>query len=371
MFSGITSIIYKELRHILRDPKTLMLALLIPASDMTMFGYAIDLEVSDVPTVVHNLDRRPPSRELLEKFAASGSFRLLGDVAGPEALERAIVEGEAQVGVLIPPNYSGDLLAGRQASVQVLIDGSDSTVAMQTLQAVNAIALRESLDLVSRRVGGEAAMPVQSRVQVLFNPAMKTPNFMIPALVAMVLQLVTTTLTALAIVREREQGTLEQLMVTPVSRLGLMLGKLVPYAVIGAAECVLTLGIMLFLFRVPIAGDIGLLAALAAPFVVSTLGVGLLISTVAQNQIQAAQLAFVFLLPAVLLSGFMFPIESMPLPIYWAAHTIPATYFVQVLRGVVLRGAGIAELWPQALVLTGLAVGLTLLAASRFHKQAA
>lgn len=368
MFRGLSSIIYKEMFHIIRDPKTLFLMLLIPGMDMVIFGYAIDLEVSNIPTAVYNLDGRRESRELEDMLQNSGFFTLKEFVHSDVALNEAVVRGRCSVAVKIPPDYTDQLVRGGSATVQVLLDGSDSTVAMQALQVVNAIALQKSLSIIAESLDAPSKPPVEIRPRVLFNPDMKTPNFMIPGLVAVTMQQVTLMLTALAIVREKEAGTLEQLMVTPVSRLGLLLGKLIPYAVIGILETAITLAIMVGLFQVPIAGSITLLALFSLSFLFTALGMGLLTSTLASNQIQAVQFAFIFILPSVLLSGFMFPLESMPTPIYWLGQALPATYFIRILRGIILRGAGFYDLLPQVVILTGMGIFLLGLAASRFHK---
>jgi len=367
MFRGLTSIVYKETIHVLRDPRTFFLMLLIPSIQLTLFGYAIDLDIKHTPTAVYNLDGRQPSRDLLDAFRNSGYFDLKAPVLSDAALIEAIVRGNAKVGIKIPPDFTDNILIGRKATIQVLIDGSDSNVAMQALNVANAIALRRSLAIMSTAVGA-SALPIEARPRVLFNPDMKTTNFMVPGLVGLVMQLVTMILTAFAVVREKENGTLEQLMVTPVSRLGLMIGKLVPFFVIGAMETCFVLSIMRFLFGVPIAGSLGLLAAFSVPFLFTSLGLGLLISTIASTQIQAIQLAFLIVLPSVLLSGFVFPQETMPLPIYVIAQGIPLTYYVRILRGIIIRGAGFLDLWQSAATLLG--IGLTVLAISslRFRK---
>lgn len=368
MFRGIASIIYKETIHIVRDPKTLFLMLLVPGIQLTLFGYAIEFDVEDIPTVVYNLDGRSESRDLLDMFANSGYFRFVGKVLSDEALMQSIVRGKAKVGIKIPPDYTDAMVRGDQALVQVLIDGSNSTIATQALNVSNAIALRKSMSVIADTVNPHERLPVESRPRVLFNPDMKTPNFMIPGLVGIVMQLVTMFLTAFAVVREKETGTLEQLMVTPVSRLGLLTGKLMPYAVIGVFETTTVVAIMRFLFQVPIAGSVALLAGFALIFLFTGLGFGLLISTIAENQIQAVQLAFIVILPSVLLSGFIFPQESMPFPIYLIGQIIPVTYFIRLLRGVILRGAGFLDLWPQAACLAVLGLTILAISAARFRK---
>ena len=368
MFRGWSSIVYKETIHIMRDPRTLLLMLLVPGIQLALFGYAIDLDVKNIPTVVYNMDGRQASRELLDAFENTGYFTIRRHVGSDEDLMAAVVRGEAKIALKIPRDYSDALLTGRGAQVQVLIDGSDSTVAMQALNVSNAIGLHKSIEASVRQMGEAGALPIEMRPRVLFNPAMKTPNFIVPGLVGMIMQLVTTFLTAFAVVREKENGTLEQLMVTPVSKLGLMLGKLAPYAVIGAGETSLVVFLMWALFGVPIAGSVGLLAAFSVIFLFTALGLGLMISTIAENQMQAVQMSVVIVLPSVLLSGFVFPQESMPYPIYILGQLIPVTYFIRILRGIILRGAGFYDLYDQAAWLA--LIGFTILAisATRFRK---
>jgi ABC transporter DrrB family efflux protein len=292
-------------------------------------------------------------------------------VSHDDALVEAIVGGRAKVGLKIPSDYAASVLIARPTQIQVLIDGSDSTVAMQALNVASSIALRKSLTVVTDRIWPGAKPMVEARPRMLFNPDMRTANFMVPGLVGIVMQVVTMFLTAFSVVREKETGTLEQLMVTPVSRFGLMLGKLVPYAFIGAFETTMVLLLMRFLFGVPIAGSVALLACFSLVFLFTSLGLGLMISTLASTQIQAMQFAFIVMLPSVLLSGFMFPQESMPLPIYAIGQIFPVTYFIRILRGIILRGAGWGELWHQAAILAGIGILLLTASARRFRKTLA
>jgi len=368
MLRGMLAIIYKETRHIVRDPKTLFLMLALPGAQLTVFGFAVDMDVKHIPTVVHNLDRREPSRDLLNAFVNSGYFDIVAEVDTAREVTETIVRGDAKVGIKIPPDYSATLLTATPTAVQVLIDGSDSTVAMQALNVSNAIAMRVSVDILSDFVGNGNAAPLESRTRVLFNPDMRTTNFMVPGLMGVILQIITMLLTAFAIVREKEAGTLEQLMVTPVSRLGLILGKLTPYFVVGLFETATVLLLMRFLFQVPIAGNVFLLLGFTLIFLVCALGLGLLISTFAENQIQALQMAFVVILPSVLLSGFIFPQESMPWIIAAFGKAVPVTYYIRVLRGIVLRDAAFIDLWHNGLILACMAVVLLAAASLRFRK---
>lgn len=369
MFRGIGSVIYKESIHIIRDPRTLFLMLIVPAIQLTIFGYAIELDVKNIPTAVYNLDGRTESKRLVDQFVNSGYFEIVDVVFSDDALKGALVRGDARVGIKIPPNYTDRVRANKQAQLQILIDGSDSTIAMQALNVSTGLTLRHSLERILE--DAQVAPVIDARPRMLFNPAMRTANFMVPGLVGIVLQIVTMILTAFAIVREKENGTLEQLMVTPVSRLGLMVGKLAPYGLVGVLETAMVLLIMRFVFRVPIAGNLLLLAGFALIFLFTSLGIGLLISTIAQNQVQAIQLAFIVMLPSVLLSGFIFPVEAMPRPIQFISAVLPVTYFVNILRGIILRDADFADLWVHGMWLVVIGLVLLTISTRRFRKTVA
>jgi len=352
-----------------RDPLALGLMLFVPTLQLLIYGLAVNLDVRDIATVVCSLDGRPESRRFLDHFVHSSYFKIVRRVESEEALVEAVVAGKARVGITLPPNYTDHVLSGGKAKVQVLIDGSDSTVATQALNVATAIGLRESMTLVTESLGStNRRPPIQARSRVLFNPDMRSPNFMIPGVVGVVLQIMLVLLTAFAIVREKEAGTLEQLMVTPVARLALMLGKLIPYAVVGVVQMTFALAAMRFVFAVPIAGSVLLLAAFTAVFLFSALSIGLCISALAANQIQALQLAFMLMLPSMLLSGFIFPQKSMPYPIYLIGQLVPTTYFIRILRGIVLRGAGFHQLWVNGLVLAAVGGALLFLSVVRFRK---
>ncbi len=371
MFRGFTSILYKETIHILRDPRTLFLMLMIPGLQLTIFGFAIDLDVKHIPTVVYDLDRKAPARELVDAFKNTSYFDVIVHAKSDEELNSAIVDGTAKVGIKIPPDYTARLLAGDTASFQVLIDGSDSSIARQALNVSTGIASSRSLHVVANELPVITRPRVEALPRVLFNEEMKTANFMVPGLVGIIMQLVTVFLTAFSIVREKENGTLEQLMATPVSRLGLMLGKLAPYSVIGALETCVVLVLMRVVFGVSVMGSLPLLGAFAVLFLITALGIGLLVSTIAGSQVEAMQWAFLIMLPSILLSGFIFPLETMPRPIFYVAHVIPVTYFLRILRGIILRGAGFEDLWDEGLWLALIGVVVLLLSARRFRKTLA
>jgi len=370
-FEGLRAIVYKEFIHVRRDPASLLFIFIIPLFQLTLFGYAIDTEVKHIPTVVYDQDHSPESRALVAAFVNTEYFDVVDWVDSGREVEAALVGGRAKVGITIPPEFAAELLAGGSAHVQVLVDGSDSTRATTALNVANGIGFERSIRefAATGRPGiSLGQMPVDVRPRMLFNPELKSSKFFVPGLIGVVLQSVTMILTAFSIVREREAGTLEQVLVTPVSKGGLMLGKLLPYSLIGFLQFSLVLVVMVVVFSVPVRGNVGLLYALSVLFVFATLSLGLLISTFARTQGQALQMAIMVIAPSILLSGFVFPRESMPLPIYALTFLIPATYYIEILRGIILRGADLATLWDEALLLGVMSVGLVTLSLLRFRR---
>jgi ribosome-dependent ATPase len=379
---GFLAILLKEFVHIRREKSTLFFMLVIPALQTMIFGFAIDTQIENIPTAVYDLDGRQQSRELVEAFVNTRKFRVIERVQDEESFRRALTSGRVKVGLCIPPDYSDKLLRGEQVAVQVLIDGSDSQAATTALNAANLLGLNQSIRIArgmgesmprvpARDAVGRASLPVEIRPRLLYNPDLESAHFFVPGLVGIILQLVTLFLTSFAVVRERELGTLEQLFVTPVGRAGLMLGKLAPYALVGFVETLIVLTLMVYVFGVPIHGSLLLLVSLACLFLVCSLGLGLFVSTIAKTQVTAMQFAFMVMLPSVLLSGFMFPREEMPLPIYVLTFAIPVTYFIEILRGVVLRGSDLIDLAPHVAGLAICCVAILSLSVMRFRKQLA
>lgn len=378
--SGFVAIMLKEFSHIWREPSTLFFMFVVPVLQTFIFGIAIDTQIENIPTVVYDLDGRQSSRELLDSFRNTRTFSVRERVFDEESFRRSLTSGRAKVGIRIPANYSERLVSGQQAQVQVLIDGSDSQVAVSALNSTNLLGVNQSLQ-ISRKFAeslsrvpardqfGHVTLPIEMRPRLLYNPDLESSHFFVPGLVGIILQLVTLFLTSFAIVRERENGTMEQLFVTPVGKTGLLLGKLFPYAVIGIIETLLVLTVMVYGFGVTIHGSLALLMALSLLFTICSLGLGLLVSTVAVTQLQAMQFAFLIMLPSILLSGFVFPREEMPWPIYWMSFGIPVTHYVEVLRGLVLRGADFRDLIPQTISLILSMLVILGLALSRFRKQ--
>src|SRR6185503_1310409 len=369
-FRGFNAILYKEFRVVLRDPLTLFFMFFPPLIEMIAFGYALDNDVKHMAMVVLNEDRTVESRQIIDRFVNTQTFRVVGEVQSVNEMAAAIRRGKAYVGLQIPPTFTRDLRAGRNAQVQMVIDGSSSTIAASALNTALGVTFRES---VFRLLGetGRRELPVEIRPQVLYNPAMRSPNFFVPGVIGVVLQIATTFATAMSIVRERERGTLEQLLVSPLSRWGLMLGKLTPYLVIGMAMAAGLFGIMRFVFDVPIAGSLTALYVSTLLYIFSLLSLGLLVSTRANNQIQALQMSMVFIMPSVFFSGFIFPRETMPWIFQAIGSCLPTTYFIELLRAIVLRGAGLAEFWQHVLTLAGMGAGLFALCALRFRQKIA
>jgi ABC-2 type transport system permease protein len=368
-FTGLIPILRKEAIHIRRDPMALFFTVLIPMVQLFMIGYAINTNVRDIRTVIYDGAKTQESRRLLDRFVNSDDFMIIKSVYSDEELNREIIAGRARVGIKIPPDYSRQLLAGETAEVLVLVDGSESSVAGEALNVANAIALRESLERALSVSVTRQQLPVETRPKILFNPDSRSANFLIPGMIAVLMQMMTVLLTAVAIVRERERGTLEQLYMTPIKPLGLMVGKIVPYAVVAYSEICILLVLMRLAFGVPIKGNIILLMLLVTPFILTMLGFGLLISTRAQSYQEATQAAFGTMMPSIFLSGYIFPIETMPKVFQWFSSIIPTTYLIEIFRGIILRGADLGDLWKQGLILTFMSVFMITVSAMRFRKK--
>jgi ABC-2 type transport system permease protein len=366
IFRGFGAVFYKETLHVRRDFGTLFFSLIIPLLQMLLLGYGIDTNIRQINTVVFNADGRRESRELLDRLKNSDTFHLVRYVNTDHEMNEMIIAGKARVGIKIPVDYSDKLLHKMSAQVLVLIDGSDSSVAGQAINVTTSIGLDESL---RRVLVNNETFAVDMRPKLLFNPDSRSPNFFLPGLTAILLLNVTTFLTAFSIVREKERGTLEQLFVTPVRPMGLLLGKLLPYLGIGFFELCMILTFMRFAFHVPIHGSVILLAFLSLPYIFVSLSLGILISSKANSQSEAMQLAFLTILPSIFFSGYIFPRETMPKIFYVISYFVPASYFINITRGVILRGAGITHLWIDALALFAMGTFLLVIAARRFQNK--
>jgi ABC-2 type transport system permease protein len=364
-FQRTASVARKETLHILRDPATLFFALFIPVLELFMLGYAIDTNIRHVRTVVADFAGTQESRQLLQKFENSQDFTIVAHVFSETELSRAIVAGRARVGIVIPEDYSRLTLAGRPAQIKIVVDGSESNIAAEAVNVGNALALRESLD----RILTDPNLPIETRPQILFNPDTRSANFFIPGLMVVMCQMMAIMLSANAIVREKENGTLEQLFMTPVRAVELILGKLIPYLVLTFLEFCTILGLMRTVFGVPIHGHVVTLLTLTLPFVFSFLGLGLYISTRVSTREAAGQVAMGTMMPSIFLSGYVFPLDSMPRFFWYVAQVFPTTWLIDAARGVILRGAGWAELWVHSVVLWSMGIAVCTLAMLKFHKR--
>jgi ABC-2 type transport system permease protein len=370
----LAAIIRKEFIQLVRDRATLTIILALPVVMLLIFGYAVSTDVQHIPTAVYDQDASQESRALVQRFANSGYFDLVRYASTLTDLRSAIEGGEAKVGLVIPPDYSRLLARGETAQVQAIIDGSDplsATTALSTAQVVAQAYAQELLAarLAKQGVVRQAALPIEMRPRVWYNPELKSLRFNLPGLVGVILQNVTILLTAFALVREKERGTIEQLIVTPVRPTEMIAGKLIPYVVVGFVEVGLALGVSVLWFGVPVAGSIWLLLAVSLVFLIGALGIGIFVSTIAKSQFQAQQITMAFLLPSFILSGFIFPREVMPVPIQVVGYFIPLTYFLRVLRGIIVKGVGLHYLWREVAMLGLYGAAILALAVSRFRKR--
>ena len=374
MIRRYLAIVGKEFIHIFRDRRTLALSFAMPIVMLLLLGYAATTDVRNVSLAIWDQDRSPASRELIDAFRAADYFRIDYYVGSEEEIDRLIGAGAARAGMIIPPGYASDLAAGRQAQVAVALDGSDPIVAQTALAAAVQTGQAKATEIALARLDerGQSAsfvLPLEVRTQVWYNPDLVSAYYMVPALIGIILLFQSVILTSTAVVRERERGTIEQLIVTPIRSIELVVGKISPYVAIAFINTVGILVVGALLFRVPIVGSVPLLLALAALFLATALGIGLLISTVAHTQQEAMVTAIFYLLPNIFLSGFFFPLAAMPEILQWISLAFPLRYFLIIVRGVVLKGVGIEALWPEVIALIIFATLVTVAAARRFRKR--
>jgi ABC-2 type transport system permease protein len=364
----------KESIHIRRDPRSLGLAVGIPMLMLFMFGYALNLDVDRVPFVVWDQSNSVESRDFVARFTATPYFALRGTVTNYAEVEREIDKRDAWLALILPPDFSGQLTAGRVVPVQAIVDGADSNTAAIVLGYTQTITLAHNqkitLEQIRRLTGATAPPALDLRTRIWFNADLESKNYIVPGIMAVIMGLIAALLTSLTIAREWERGTMEQLISTPVRPAELILGKLLPYFVIGLANMVIAVLMAVFVFQVPLRGSVPLLFALGSLFIVATLAQGIFISAVARQQLMASQLAMVStFMPAFLLSGFTFAIANMPTFIQGLTYIIPARYFVAVVKGIFLRGVGLKYLWPEALFLFGFAVIVLVVAIRKTPKR--
>lgn len=373
MPSRLVPIIRKEFIHIIRDPRTLMVMFAMPLMQLILLGYAATSDVRNIPMAVLDQSRTSQSRHLIDSFVESGQFSIARMANSEQELAQLVDAGTVRAGLIIPPTYAADLVGGRGAQAAFVLDGSDPSVASSALSSARLIGQVEATNVqqqaLARRGGGAMLLPLEVRTRVWYNPDMLSAVFMVPGLIGLLLQMQSQLLTSSAIVRERERGTIEQLIVTPIRPIELVVGKILPYAVLALLITIEVLVVGTFWFGVPIKGSIVLLLGIAGLFLLSNLGIGLFISTVAHTQQEAMLLTFLMLLPSVFLSGYIFPIAAMPQALQLVSGIIPLTYFLVVVRGIVIKGVGIPALMPQITALAIFGAVLIILAATRFRKR--
>jgi ABC-2 type transport system permease protein len=376
MFTRPFVIAWKELLQLRRDRMTLAMMIVLPIVQLLLFGYAINTDVRHVPTVIYDQDHSAASRELSQSLRVTGFYDILGEVRSYVEIEDALRSGRARAALVIPAKYASNLRSGRTAQLQLVVDGSDpQTVGSAINTASGLLAARSSELMLAKltRAGagapGAALEPIRLEPSTWYNPELRTAVFVVPGLIGVILTMTMVMLTAMAIARERERGTLEQLIVSPVRRVELVLGKILPYTVIGYLQMSLILLAGRLVFGVPLVGSLQLLYALSFLFISANLALGLFFSTLAKTQQQAMQMSFFFLLPNILLSGFMFPFESMPRPAQVIAQALPLTHFLRIVRGITLKGAGFADVSQELFWLGALFGALVLFTSLRFNKK--
>jgi len=373
----IRFLIWKELIELRQDPRLFGIVVMAPIIQLFLLAYAATTDIRDVPIVVADADRSTASRELVSRFDASPSFTVARLVSSPDEVDGLLERGEAWMALVVPPGYGAALASGRSQAVQIVADGSDANSAGVSMSYATNLIAGFGQEVVARAAIASgrdpaAAAAIQPVVRVWFNPRLESRDFMIPGIVAILLLVVTTNLSSMGIVREKELGTLEQLNVTPLTRAELIVGKLLPYGLVGLLDVLLVLSVAIFWFEVPMRGSYVLLFALTLIYLVSTLGLGLFVSTISSTQQQAMMTTtFFFLMPMMLLSGFVFPIENMPAAVQPITYLIPLRYFLVILRSIFLKGVGLDVLWPQALALAAWGTGILLLAIARSTKRSA
>jgi len=354
----------KEFLQMRRDRLTLAMMVVLPAVQLMLFGYAIRTEVRHLPTVVLDESRTQESRALVDAIRNTGNFDIIANVRSRTELEDRIRRGDAGAGLIIPPDYESAIKRGRTATAQLIVDAADPLASSSAMSGASLAAAAHGATLL----GGAFTPPLELRVRPWYNPALRSETYIVPGIIGVLISLTMILITSMAIVRERERGTLEQLIVTPIGKTSLMVGKILPFVLVGYAQMTVVLVLAKVLFNVPLRGSVFVLYVITFGFITANLGIGLLVSTLVKTQTQAMQAGFFFLMPNILLSGFMFPRAAMPAPAQWLGLLLPLTYYLQVLRGILLKDIGLAFLWRQTLVLLLFAVVLVALSVRRFSK---
>jgi len=371
----LRALLVKEFIQMRRDRLTFAMMIGLPIVQLLLFGFAINTDVKHLPTVVFDQSLQQDSRDFLSALTASEYFDITEVAGSHEEVAAAVESGRTKVGVIIPPDFSENLKHGRSAAVQVIVDASDSMAASSAISAAQLVGQLKSQEIMIRKLQGytgkTVAPPFDVRIRPWYNPDFVTAFYMVPGILGVVLTMTMVMITSMAIVRERERGTLEQLIVTPMKTWELMLGKIIPYIFVGHVQATVALLVGIAVFDLPVRGSLGLLSLLTSWVIVASLALGILISTVAKTQMQAMQMSFFVFLPSVMISGFMFPREAMPQFFYWLGTLLPLTFYLQILRGIILKGVGITVLWTQIFALTVFISVVFTIAIKKFQKKLA
>ena len=372
--SRLRSLIRKEFIQIVRDPRTLALILIIPVMQLFLLGYSATNDVRNVPMAVYDQDRGSAARSLLDAFRAADYFRLDYEVGSETQLRTLIDDGTARVGLIIPPDYSDQVKGNGSAEVAFVLDGSDPTVASTALSSAQMIVQNHSTQITTERLvrqgrSGALESPVRISAQVWYNPDLVSAYFMIPGVIAMILYTLTSILTANAIVRERERGTIEQLIVTPIRPWELVVGKILPYVILAFIMMIEVLAIGHYWFGVPVRGSLVLITGISGLFLLTSLGIGLLASTFANTQQEAMLIVWMLLLPSLFLSGFFFPLEAMPQVLQWFSYIVPLRYYLVVIRSLLLKDVSLAAIQSDVIALAIFGAVLMTAASLRFRKR--
>jgi ABC-2 type transport system permease protein len=372
----LKAIALKEFLHIVRDPRSLALAVSIPMLLLLLFGFALTLDVDHIPTVIYDLDRSPQSRDLLDRFLSSRYFQLLDIAPNYAHLQQLLDSGQALMGLVIPSNFSRDLEANREATIQILMDGTDANTATIALGYASAITLLYSQDLLQHKMNrlglGKISPPIEPRIRIWFNPDLESKNFIVPGLIAVIMAILAAILTSGTISREWETGSMEQLISTPIRNAELILGKLIPYFLIGMIDLALSVAMGKLLFAVPLRGNGLLLFSLASLFLLGAICQGVVVSIITKNQLLSSQISIILsYLPTFILSGFIYPIANMPQVIQFITYVVPGRYFVAILKGIYSKGIGLEILWWEGLLLAVYAAAMTFWAHKKFQKRIA
>jgi len=367
----IIALLRKEFGQLFKDKRLLPLVFLAPVLQLTFLGFAASLDVKNISMVICDLDKSLESRSFIQSFSNSGYFTIEYSTEDYNSVQGYLDNNKVNMALIIPPRFEDKILSREPARVQILLDGSEGSTAAITMGYINQIIMGASTTILTEVIGGKVPTGrVDAQIRAWYNPSLKSRNYMVPGVLVLILLITTMNLTAMAIVKEKEVGTLEQIMVTPIRPVELILGKLIPFTIIGLVNVSVVLSVMVFGFDVPVKGSVPLLFVLSGVFLLNTLGIGLFVSTISRTQQQAMMTAvFFIMMPMMYISGFVFPVENMPKPLQVLSLAIPMRYYLTIIRSIILKGVGLKTLWPEACIMLGM--GITILSASvlRFRKK--